>query len=744
MENITEQKKEKNREVLIEYETVRLLYSHAKNANIITLSVGVVLVFVQWPVISHWILLLWLGFITAVSFFRIAQSYRYHRDSQPFERIRYWKKSYIVSTACSAFCWGSSGLLLFSYDSLSHQTFLIYVLAGIAAGGVATLSMVRWTYCLHLLLVLLPAILHFLFLANKLHLSLAVLATVYLLLLLRTAKTMHVTLKDSLKLRFANVDLVKVLSDAKQQAEQLNEELKVEINERKKGEKKVRDSEEKYRMLIEMLPQAIVIIQDRKPIFGNRRAHELFGYEESDDISVIDALSLVQEQERERVDQFARDRLAGRSNSPDHYFSTLKKSDGTEFYAELHAKKIRYDGKGAVQFVINDISKRKKMEEEVHKVKKLESIGVFAGGIAHDFNNLLTGILGNIALAKVKTSEKNEIFKWLHEANEACCRAKELTGQLLTFSKGGLPVKKTATLNELIINSALFMLRGSNVKCEFDIAPDLWPVEVDEGQFVQVINNLVINGDQSMPSGGVIHIRAENSTIYQGSGLPLVRGDYVRILIKDEGVGIPEKYITRVFDPYFSTKEKGSGLGLAICYSIIQNHGGCIVLDSEAGKGSCFFIYLPASPGKEVEGVEQGSEEGPVVFGSGRILVVDDEEMIRKVLGEMLTHLGLKPVYTDDGVEAIELYRRAAVSNQRFNAVILDLTIPGGLGGRETIKEILQVDPAARVIVASGYSNDPIMADYSSYGFQGVLAKPFDIEEVQAVLEKVLGKTQEE
>jgi len=727
-----------SRDELVDHETVRLLYSHARIVNISTLLVAAVLVFILWQVISHTILVGWLGFITAVSLYRLAQSYWYHRDPRQINRTQYWKKSYILSTGFSALGLGSSGLLLFSYDSLTHQIFLIYVLAGIAAGGVATLSMLRPAYTLHLLLVLLPTILHFYILADKLHVAMGILATVYLYLLLRIAGSMHETLRYSLNLRFENVDLVSVLSEAKQKAEQLNEELKMEINKKKKGEQTLRESEEKYRMLIEIMPQAIVIIQERKPVFANRLALEIFGFSETDDLSGINIMNLVRESERERLNQYILARISGRDDAPDHYYATLKTSIGTRFPAELYARKIIYSSKWAIQLIISDMSERKKMEEEILRAGKLESIGVFAGGIAHDFNNLLTGILGNIALAKISTPREDANAQWLEEAHDACCRAKKLTQQLLTFSKGGLPVKKAASLNELIVNSALFMLRGSNVRCEFDIYPDLWPVEVDQGQFVQVINNLVINGDQAMPEGGVIRIRAENHVVLSGSGLPLVKGDYVRIAVQDEGIGIHEKYQAKVFDPYFSTKEKGSGLGLAICYSIIRNHGGCIIIDSEVGIGTHFFIYLPAMPDGKIQesGNERAGRRKPLT--GGHILVVDDEEMIRKVLGNMLLLMGFDPVFAADGDEAITLYQQAVISNRRFQMVILDLTIPGGKGGQETIKELLEIDPKAKAVVASGYSNDPVMADFGSYGFKAVLTKPFDIDEVRLVLEDVL------
>jgi CheY-like chemotaxis protein len=318
---------------------------------------------------------------------------------------------------------------------------------------------------------------------------------------------------------------------------------------------------------------------------------------------------------------------------------------------------------------------------------------------------------------------------------KAALQAKKLTQQLLTFARGGTPIIQTTSITELITESTNFTLRGSNVSCEFFIPDDLWFVNVDEGQMGQVINNLIINADQAMPEGGKIEVSAENITVGEEQALPIKKGKYVKITIKDRGIGISKEHLERIFDPYFTTKQKGSGFGLAITYSIIKRHRGHITVESEVGVGTTFSIYLPASfekmPMKE-------KIEKKVVSGAGKILVMDDEEVVRDVAGEMLKQIGYEVEFAKDGAEAIELYNRAKESGNAFIAVILDLTVPGGMGGVETIKKLLEIDPGVKAIVSSGYSNDPVMANFSEYGFSEVVPKPYEIQKVGEVVRKVL------
>jgi nitrogen-specific signal transduction histidine kinase/CheY-like chemotaxis protein len=396
---------------------------------------------------------------------------------------------------------------------------------------------------------------------------------------------------------------------------------------------------------------------------------------------------------------------------------------------------VEYEGEKAILGTVTDITKQKKMQEELLKAKKLESIGILAGGIAHDFNNILTGILGNISAAKAKVDSEDEIFRTLIKAEKASLRARDLTQQLLTFSQGGAPIKETTSIGELIEDSADFVLRGSNVRCEFSIPDGLWPVEIDKSQVNQVLYNLIINADQAMPDGGLIKVSAENISLDVKDILPLKKGRYVKIIIEDQGIGIPKEHLQKIFDPYFTTKKKGDGLGLTTSYSIIKNHNGHIQVESEPGVGSTFMIYLPASPKKITK---KKLPEEKILPGKGRVLVMDDEEVVREVVGDLLAILGYEVEFAKDGDEAIEIYKKAKASAQPFDAVIMDLTVPGGMGGKESIQRLLKIDPEIKAIVSSGYSNDPVMTDFMKYGFSGIVAKPFKIEKLNQVLHQVL------
>jgi len=404
---------------------------------------------------------------------------------------------------------------------------------------------------------------------------------------------------------------------------------------------------------------------------------------------------------------------------------------------EIHGFVIRDETTGqpiALAAISRDISERNKLEEEMARGDKLNSIGILAGGIAHDFNNLLTAIFGNITLAKMYANRRSEVYKRLEESEKAAERARDLTHQLLTFSKGGAPVKKTISLQELAKESANFVLRGSNVKCEFSFPDGLWPVEADEGQISQVLNNIIINATHAMSGGGTVQLYCRNVVVDQ-SDSPLARGRYVLISIMDHGTGITKKHLSKIFDPYFTTKEKGSGLGLSTCYSIVRSHGGHIAVESYPDIGSTFKIYLPASEGEKPMPC---AEDARFVRGKGRILVMDDEEAVRDVARGMLETLGYSVALAKDGSEAIEHYKVAMASGAPFDSILMDLTIPGGMGGMEAVKRILEIDSKAKAIVCSGYSNDTIMANYNSYGFRAVVPKPYSLKQLSSAISDVL------
>jgi PAS domain S-box-containing protein len=386
--------------------------------------------------------------------------------------------------------------------------------------------------------------------------------------------------------------------------------------------------------------------------------------------------------------------------------------------------------------VFRDITEQRKMEVELLKIEKMESVGILAGGIAHDFNNYLVAILGNISLAKLSAAPDDEAYERLNAAETAALRAKDLTHQLLTFSKGGVPVKKAASIGAIIQQTAEFALRGSNVRLELALPDDLWPAEVDKGQISQVISNLVINADQAMPDGGAIRIEAENTNMDGHGALPLAGKHYIKLTVRDQGAGIAEKHLSKIFDPYFTTKQKGSGLGLATCYSIIKNHEGHITVDSALGVGTTFTIYLPALPRENTtmrQPVENQSTDA-----RGKVLVMDDDEIIRDVTYHIMRRLEYHVVFACDGAQAIELYQQARQDGQPFDVVILDLTVPRGLGGKETLQRLLNLDPQVKAIVSSGYSNDPTVSDFKKFGFKACLTKPYKVHELNAVLQQVI------
>lgn len=384
----------------------------------------------------------------------------------------------------------------------------------------------------------------------------------------------------------------------------------------------------------------------------------------------------------------------------------------------------------------NEIAERERIESEFSRIQKLESLGLLAGGIAHDFNNLLGAIMGNISLAMLDIDPESRAHDQLSKADRASLRAQELTRQLLIFSRGGAPVKRPVSLPAVIAEAAGFSLRGSRVLHELSLPKDLWPVEADEGQIMQVFNNLLINADQAMPRGGIIRITGENVTLAPNDVPTLPAGRYVMISVRDAGTGIPKEHLDRIFDPYFTTKQKGSGLGLAATYSIVRRHEGHITVRSDLGSGATFYVYLPASDGV----VAPPARPEKVLTGSGRVLIMDDETEMRNTTGSMLERLGYTVEQAGEGEEAVEKYRAALEAGVPFDAVIMDLTIPGGMGGKEAVRKLLAIDRTARVIVSSGYSDDLVLADFRSYGFQDVVVKPYRIRDLSEVMRRVIGR----
>ena len=517
-----------------------------------------------------------------------------------------------------------------------------------------------------------------------------------------------------------------------------NELLQKEIADRKLAEESLAAEKERLSVTLRSIGDAVITTDiDGTIILFNRAAEQLTGWTQEEAVGKLlqEIFQTVNEKTHKVENPVERVLRKGSIVGMDSHAVLISKEGTRKIIAESGAPiRDRMSTIIGVVLVFRDISEQQKMEQELLKTQKLESLGILAGGIAHDFNNILTSILNNVTLARMYTADEKVKVR-LTKVEKASLEAKDLTQQLLTFSKGGIPIKKVTSLTDLIRNSASFALRGSNVRCHFYIQDDLWPADADEGQISQVMSNLIINADEAMPQGGIIQVRAENVVIDSESRLPFGSGEYVKVSIRDQGVGVPEKYLSKVFDPYFTTKQKGSGLGLSTCYSIIKQHDGHIEIGSEVGAGTTVNIWLPASRNMLREREEK---TGGILRGQGRILLIDDEEIVLDAAEAVLHHLGYEVEVAGDGKEAVTLYQKAQKIGNPFDVAVVDLTIPGGMGGKEIIQNLLEIDPDVKAIVSSGYSDDPVMAHYTEYGFRGVVSKPYTVEELSKVLSTVL------
>ena len=470
----------------------------------------------------------------------------------------------------------------------------------------------------------------------------------------------------------------------------------------------------------------------------NSGAEKIFGYTAGEMVGAS-ILRLIpadrHDEENQILEQIKRDENV-------ENFETLRRTkDGRLIDVSATSSPIK-DAAGkiiGVSKVAHDITGHKRAESDRLILNKLESTGILAGGIAHDFNNLLTVILLNLELAQMLNLPDVELAQYLADAKKSALMTRSLTAQLLTFAEGGAPVRKAIFLAGLIQESVWLALSGSKLRCEFSLAEDLWPAEVDEAQMGQVIRSMVLNAREAMPPGGMVRVRAENAVLGATEHPPLPSGDYVKISIADQGTGISQDVLPKIFDPYFSTKQrgdrKGMGLGLTICHSIIQKHEGTITVESAVGNGTTFDIYLPA--------VQKLSDEmkTPPPAGAprnGRVLVMDDEEGVREIVGLTLSGMGHTVELARDGQMAVEAYKTAVLQGRGFDAVILDLTIREGMGGRETLQELLKLDPRVKAIAMSGYALDPVILEPERHGFKGVLRKPFDVGKLQENLARVM------
>jgi PAS domain S-box-containing protein len=512
-----------------------------------------------------------------------------------------------------------------------------------------------------------------------------------------------------------------------------------DISERKQAEEAMRRSEQRFQEMAHAIHGVFWLFDwDKKKVdyvspayekIWGRSAKDLYDRMEEWDQSIHpDDVSYVRE---------SFDRVIHMESEGEPVEYRIIRPDGGIRWISNRIFPVR-DASGRIRHVTGfaeDVTDRKAVEEELFRSYKIESIGILAGAIAHDFNNILTVIIGNINLARMRMEPAHQAHNLLERAEKISKRAIDLTKQILTFSRGGEPLKEAVPTDEFLLDATALAAMSSKAGIRFNIDKDVMPIEVDVGQMRQVILNIVLNAIQSMPEGGFMVIGAKNVLVRKNSGIPLPEGSYVQISVADQGHGIPKNDLDKIFDPYYTTKEKGRGLGLAIAYSVVKRHNGYIQVDSQVGAGTIFTMYLPVSKKILEEGLP---EEEKIITGSGNILIMDDESEILEAAGAILKELGYQVKFARDGMEAIDSYVKAKEASQPFDAIIMDLSVLKGMGGLEATNHLLKIDPDAKVIVSSGYSNDPIMIHHKAYGFSSMIPKPYKMVELGKVLNDVL------
>ncbi len=417
--------------------------------------------------------------------------------------------------------------------------------------------------------------------------------------------------------------------------------------------------------------------------------------------------------------------------------------DGRTVVLEMTVIAVREPGGKTISYEClgRDVTVRRFMEAELAKAQKLESIGLLAGGIAHDFNNILTAVFGSLALAKMDVAPDSPAYSRLLSAEEHCMKAKALTRKLLTYSRGGSPQRKTASIAHVIQEAVTFTLSGKNIDCKFDLPDGLWSAQIDEGQMHQVVHALVSNACEAMPQGGTIEVAAENVILAADEVPPLAAGHYVRWHVRDHGVGISREHLKKIFDPYFTTKQmgsvKGMGLGLAICYSIVKSHEGIITVESTPGAGTTFTVYIPSSNGEKAMQRPSPATQG-TVEARKKILLIDDEQILLDVTGSMLKHLGYDVTTAKSHAEAMACYGDAKKAGCPYCLIIMDLTMRGDEGGEIAIRRWKSAHPEVKAVISSGYVNDPVIEEYWKYGFAGAMVKPYSLADLKSHLEKIL------
>ena len=514
-----------------------------------------------------------------------------------------------------------------------------------------------------------------------------------------------------------------------------------DIHARKCAEEELAAERERLKVTLRAMVEAVITTDRNGAVnYLNEAAEALTGWTDGVAIGrqLAEVAPLMHERTREPVPPPHRSALAEALVVELPPSTVIRHRQGVTRLVEGRCAPIRdFSSQPAgVVLVLRDMTERVKLEAEVLRATKLESLGVLAGGIAHDFNNLLTVVMGNVTLAMLDSQVQSAGGQWLHEAERGLMRARDLTHQLLTFAKGGDPVRSAVQLSEVVQETAKFCLHGAKAKCQFEIESDLWAADVDKGQIGQVVQNLVMNAAQAMPQGGMIWVNLSNDASPPlRSGLV---GATVRLSISDAGAGIRPEHVNKIFDPYFTTKSDGSGLGLATVYAIVKKHHGYIEVESEVGRGTRFRMWLPATRTATASPMSNAPFGRGASAMNGRVLLMDDEEAIRMMASQLLMRIGFEVETAADGAIAVEAYKRALEAGRRFDLVITDLTVPGAMGGLDCMRELVRLDPKVRAIVSSGYSSDPVMSDHRAYGFAGMIPKPYRITDFAKTIRRVL------
>ncbi len=759
-------------------EKVRQLYSHAPIGLIATLINGLILFFILRGVISRTRLLYWLGAIIVLLLLRSVIVYRYRFSTHGPEDARYWNNWFNISMALSGAVWGLSGIFLFSTESIAHQVFLAFVLGGMVAGAAGTFAANLMTFTVFTLTALVPIIIRFFLLWDDIHIAMGSMAVLFGVLTFFTAKRVNESNHQSFQLKYENEDLVRNLQQAKARVESYNEELRQEIEERKKiedelknhkenlevlvqertnelskanvelekeiaerieAQKALRESEEEYRLLVDNANDAIVILQDEIIKFANQAACTSSGYAREELIGKP-FRSLIHEEDAGAMIERYGQRIEG-SSVPQMYTIRIYSKEGDEIWAQNNAVLIEWEGRPAVLNILRDITLLRKLEDQLHHRNKMEAIGTLAGGIAHDFNNILSIISGNVELALLDLPPDNPGRSCIDNVLKAVQRAKGIVNQILSFSRRGesrkMPIDIRATVEE-----ALMLLRASlpvSIKITKDIDRIKETVIADSTEIHQLVMNLFTNAADAMEDETgeiIIQMKKIELSLDDLQKYPdLTQGCYVRLSVRDTGRGMDRATMERIFEPYFTTKRpgKGTGMGLAQCYGIVKGNKGAIQVDSEVGKGSAFEILLPCHGGAVSS---PPGDRHQFSTGKGeRVLFIDDEEGVAYVGGSMLERMGYNVVTETDPEKAFNLFKEEP---KTFDLVITDMTMPG-INGIQLIEKLRALRPDIPVIISSGHSDLISRADLKRMGHAAFLQKPYTMETLSKAIDEILG-----